>query len=377
MIITTSAFMRNIVIAIAFSCFISGYEQAFAQQELMTSLLELNKRTADHFASLAQGCIQKPYPYKAGHVIRDSADNELPIELHPAFYGCFDWHSSVHGHWMLVRLLKLFPQMDKANEIRKALNDNLSRAKLDAEAAYFRRAGTKSFERTYGWAWLLKLVEELEGWEDADGMRWRSNIRGLEKVIVNRYLDFLPRQEYPIRTGEHPNTAFGLAFAWDYAKKVSNQVLLDLIEVRAKDYYLMDEHCPASWEPGGADFLSPCLEEADFMRRILPVNEYREWLRAFLPGIEEAKPLSLFKPVNVSDRTDPKIVHLDGLNLSRAWCLYGIRNTIYHQGDTQTMIEQAADAHLRATLPHITSGDYAGEHWLGSFAVYALSVKER
>ena len=341
------------------------------------NFLELNEKSAEHFASLAMSCIHKPYPYKPGHVIQDSADNALPEVMHPAFYGCFDWHSSVHGHWMLVRLLKLFPEMEKSSEIRKALNANLTKENLDLEAAYFARSGTKSFERTYGWAWLLKLVEEIDGWDDADGQQWRSNISMLEETIVKRYLDFLPKQEYPIRTGEHPNTAFGLAFAWDYAQKVGNDDLRDMIEARARDYFIKDENCPASWEPGGADFLSPCLEEADLMRRVLPIDEYRNWLRHFLPGIEEAKPLNLFKPVNVSDRTDPKIVHLDGLNLSRAWCLFGIRNTLYEMNDSQTMIEQAANAHLRATLPYISSGEYEGEHWLGSFAVYALSVKGR
>jgi len=337
--------------------------------------LQLNSSSANHFASLAMKCIQKPFPYKSGHVIQDSSDNDLPKILHPAFYGCFDWHSSVHGHWMLVRLLKFFPEMDNAQEIRHALNTNLSKQNLDAEASYFDRNGTKSWERTYGWAWLLKLVEELDGWDDYDAKKWRDNIQVLEKKIVERYLEFLPKQDFPIRTGEHPNTAFGLSFAWDYAVKVGNNELIALIDARARDYYLKDQNCPASWEPGGSDFLSPCLEEADLMRRILPIEDYWGWLHHFLPGIEEAKPINLYKPVSVSDRSDPKIVHLDGLNLSRAWCLFGIRNTLYSHDDNRTIIEQAAEAHLKATLPHITSGDYAGEHWLGSFAVYALSVK--
>jgi hypothetical protein len=279
------------------------------------------------------------------------------------------------GTWALVRLLKSFPEMANAHEIRMALNTNLSKAKLDKEADYFQRDGTKTFERTYGWAWLLKLVEELHDWQDADALLWRENIRLLENTIVNRYLDFLPKQEYPIRTGEHSNTAFGLTFAWDYANEVGDEKLLSLIDTRSKDYFLNDKFCPASWEPSGSDFLSPCLVEADLMRRILPIEQYWDWIHHFLPGIEETKPISLYKPVNVSDRTDPKIVHLDGLNLSRAWCLYGIRNTLYSEEDNRTIIQQAARAHLKATLAHITSGDYAGEHWLGSFAVFALSVK--
>jgi hypothetical protein len=367
--------MKHLIHFLLISSLIMISTGSNAQENPAQDLLELNNPAASHFASLALHCIQKPFPYKPGHVIQDSTDNALPAMMHPAFYGCFDWHSSVHGHWMLVRLLKLFPDMDKAAEIRAALNANLTRENLDLEAVYFERAGTKSFERTYGWAWLLKLVEELEGWDDPDGKKWRANMAQLEETIVQRYLDFLPRQEYPIRTGEHPNTAFGLAFAWDYAYKAGNKTLLNLVEGRSRDYYMNDENCPASWEPGGSDFLSPCLEEADLMRRVLPIREYREWLSHFLPGIEEAKPLNLFKPVNVSDRSDPKIVHLDGLNLSRAWCLFGIRHTLYAKDDSNTTIEQAAKAHLMATLPHISSGDYAGEHWLGSFAVYALSVK--
>lgn len=352
-------------------------KSTFGQTSMQADSLALNKEVAVRLASLALNCVQKPYPYKPDHVIQDSTDNALPIELHPAFFGCFDWHSSVHGHWMLVRVLKIFPDNEKADAIRKALNENLTGENLDLEAQYFGREGTKSFERTYGWAWLLKLVEELEGWNDEDGKRWRMNILKLERTIVDRYMNFLPKQEYPIRTGEHTNTAFGLTFAWDYAQKVNDKNLRDLIEVRAREYFINDEHCPASWEPGGADFLSPCLEEANLMSRVLPLEQYRNWLRNFLPGIEEGKPLSLFKPVNVSDRSDPKIVHLDGLNLSRAWCLYGIRNTLYAPRDNKTIIEQAADAHLRATLPHISSGDYAGEHWLGSFAIYALSVMQK
>lgn len=349
--------------------------QIIAQIQNRSDLLDLNTESANYFAALALNCIQKEFPYKSGHVIQDSSDTALPKQLHPTFYGCFDWHSSVHGHWMLVRLLKLFPEMELAAEIRAMLAANLTKTNLDKESDYFSRSGTKSFERTYGWAWLLKLSEELHNWDDNDGRIWRNNIRQLEGVIVDRYLDFLPRQEYPIRSGEHPNTAFGLAFAWDYALKVSNSQLQKLIETRALDYYLQDKNCPASWEPGGSDFLSPCLQEADLMRRVLPINQYWDWLHHFLPGIEEAKPRNLYKPVNVSDRADPKIVHLDGLNLSRAWCLYGIRNTLYDKNDNRTTIEQAANAHLHATLPHITSGAYEGEHWLASFAVYALSVK--
>ena len=330
---------------------------------------------AVHFSRLALNCIGTEFPNKTGHVLMDSTDLDSPRALHPAFYGCFDWHSAVHAHWMLVHLLRRYPQHPDAAGIRQALGRNLTAVNLAAEADYFHRPGTRTFERMYGWAWLLKLAAELEDWDDAQGRAWRENIRPLEKIIVERYFSFLPVQTYAIRSGEHPNTAFGMSFAWDYAATTGNDSLLDLLAVRARDYFLQDEFCPASWEPGGSDFLSPCLIEADLMRRVLPVPEYRDWLRNFLPGLEEGKPLNLMKPAEVSDRSDPKIVHLDGLNLSRAWCLHGIRSALYASEDSRTIIGQAADAHLRASLPHVASGDYAGEHWLATFAAYALSLQ--
>jgi hypothetical protein len=249
--------MKHLIHFLLISSLIMISTGSNAQENPAQDLLELNNPAASHFASLALHCIQKPFPYKPGHVIQDSTDNALPAMMHPAFYGCFDWHSSVHGHWMLVRLLKLFPDMDKAAEIRAALNANLTRENLDLEAVYFERAGTKSFERTYGWAWLLKLVEELEGWDDPDGKKWRANMAQLEETIVQRYLDFLPRQEYPIRTGEHPNTAFGLAFAWDYAYKAGNKTLLNLVEGRSRDYYMNDEIVLLPGSPAAQTFCLP------------------------------------------------------------------------------------------------------------------------
>jgi hypothetical protein len=340
--------------------------------EASSGRLRLTTAGAEHFAHLALQCITKEYPNKPGHVMMDSLGVQAPSALHNAFYGCFDWHSAVHGHWMLVRLLKTYPDMAIADEIRSALDHNLSEEKLLQEAAYFRQPGTKTFERTYGWAWLLKLAEELHTWIDTDGSRWRKSLMPLEREIVKRFMTFLPIQTYPIRTGEHPNTAFGLSFAWDYANTTGNILLKDLIELRSRDYFLSDVHCPAGWEPGGSDFLSPCLEEVDLMRRVLPLKDFKEWLSGFLPGIHSDNSHNLFEPAEVSDRSDPKIVHLDGLNLSRAWCFYGISKTISDNTNTARRIEQAARDHLEATLPYIASGDYAGEHWLASFGVYAI-----
>lgn len=278
----------------------------------------LDQATASRFARLALNCIQREYPNKLDHVMNDENEVQSPRELHPAFYGCYDWHSAVHGHWMLVRLLKMFPGLPEAKEIRAAINDNLSAENIQTEVTYLHQPSRKSFERMYGWAWLLKLAEELHGWNDPDGIRWSKNLEPLAEAIVARYQDFLPRQTYPIRTGVHPNTAFGLAFGLDYVRQVGNQQLENLIIERSLTYYAKDIGCPAEWEPGGEDFFSPCLLESDLMRRILEPVKFIEWFHRFLPKLAEGQPRSLLEPAVVGDRSDPKIVHLDGLNLSRA-----------------------------------------------------------
>ncbi|MEM6260866.1 MAG: DUF2891 domain-containing protein [Bacteroidota bacterium] len=332
----------------------------------------LTEEGASHFAKLALSCIQQPYPYKPGHVINEAGDLQEPRRLHPAFYGCYDWHSAVHGHWMLVRLLKLYPEMPEADEIRKALAANLSRSNLLQETAYFHQKNRKSFERTYGWAWLLKLAQEVESWEDPLGQEIAKNLEPLTITIVERYQDFLPRQTYPIRTGVHPNTAFGLAFAWDYAAFRGLTEFQDLLEQTARAYFLEDNDCPASWEPGGSDFLSPCLQEADLMGRVLGPEGFAEWFEHFLPSLAKGKAHPLLTPAEVADRSDPQIVHLDGLNLSRAWCMRRISRQLPKKHPAIKKMKEAYEAHIQATLPHIASGDYVGTHWLASFAVYAL-----
>jgi hypothetical protein len=345
-------------------------------QEPGRSPLQLDVDTAVKFSKLALRCIQKEFPNKLDHVMNDTSEVRRPRELHPAFYGCFDWHSAVHGHWMLVRLLKTVPDLPNAGEIRKALGRNLTRENIQMEVAYLNQPNRKSFERTYGWAWLLKLAEELETWDDPDGRRWAKNLRPLADAIVQRYLDFLPKQTYPIRRGVHANTAFGLIFALDYARTVGRKDLETLILEKSIEYYGKDRSCPAEWEPSGDDFLSPCLEEADLMRRVLPQEKFVEWFHRFLPGLAEGKPQSLLKPAHVSDRSDPKIVHLDGLNLSRAWCMKGIASALPADDPARAVLIRSAREHARAALTYVTSGDYAGEHWLASFAVYMLSVPE-
>lgn len=339
----------------------------------MRGSLTLTLERATNFADLALKGICQEYPNKLDHVMNGEADVRTPRQLHPAFYGCFDWHSSVHSHWMLVRLLRALPGLPGAREIRAALAANLAVDNLLAEKAYLDQPGRRSFERTYGWAWLLKLAEELHTWDDPQGSEWSASLRPLADSFVARYLEFLPRQTYPIRAGTHANTAFGLTFALDYARTVGHYELERLIVERSRAYFLADADCPAAWEPGGNDFLSPSLVEADLMRRLLPADELVLWLDRFLPGLGGGEPANLFRPATVSDRTDPQIVHLDGLNLSRAWCLRNIASALPEDDPGRGVLLKSAAMHARAALPHIASGDYMGEHWLASFAVYLLT----
>jgi hypothetical protein len=332
--------------------------------------LQLKLEQASAFARLALKCLDREFPNKPEHVVNGSSDVQSPRALHPAFYGCFDWHSSVHGHWMLVRLLCQFPQLPEAQQIRTILTKHLTAKNLKIEAEYFGQPNRQSFERTYGWAWLLKLAEELHRWDDPDARQWSRHMQPLTDVIVARYRDFLPKQTYPIRTGVHPNTAFGLAFALDYARAVGAQDLRQLIEERSRTYFAGDAAYPAAWELGGEDFFSPSLMEADLMRRVLPPAEFRAWFARFLPGIAAGEPKSLLAPAIVSDRRDPKIVHLDGLNLSRAWCMHHIAAALQADDPARKDLLESAWRHAEAALRHVASGDYAGEHWLASFAVY-------
>lgn len=333
---------------------------------------KLSREQASTFARLALKGLTKEYPNKPADVLNSDKDVKGPRARHPAFYGCFDWHSSVHGHWMLVRLLRLFPDLPEKKQIRAVLAEHLTAANLQAEADTFARPNARSFERPYGWAWLLKLAEELHGWDDPDARKWSKHLQPLADAIVARILAFFPKQTYPIRSGVHPNTAFGLSFALDYARAVGHKPLRALVEERSRTYFVRDAGIPAAWEPDGADFFSPSLLEADLMRRVLPPAEFRAWLRRFLPDLARAAPKSLFTPARVTDRSDPQLVHLDGLNLSRAWCMRSIAAALPSDDPARKVLAEAATRHLEAALRHVASGDYAGEHWLASFAVYAL-----
>jgi hypothetical protein len=334
----------------------------------------MTREQASSFARLALEGIRKEYPNKPGHVLDGEADVKAPRALHPAFYGSFDWHSAVHGHWMLVRLLRLFPDLPEGKEIRAVLGKHLTAKNLRAEADYFARPSARSFERPYGWAWLLKLAEELHGWDDPDARAWSKNLKPLADAIVARYLAYFPKQTYPIRTGVHPNTAFGLAFALDYARAVGDKKLAALVEERSRAYFADDAGIPAAWEPDGADFFSPSLMEADLMRRVLPPAEFRAWFHRFLPGLAKGEPKTLLAPAKVTDRSDPQLVHLDGLNLSRAWCMRSIAAALPADDPARKVLAESAARHAEAALGHVASGDYAGEHWLASFAVYLLST---
>jgi hypothetical protein len=345
--------------------------------------LVLSQTQASHFAQLALKCARREYPNKIEHVLSDENQVKPPKSLHPAFYGCYDWHSSVHGHWLLAHLLHIYPDLPEGREIRETLNANLTDDNIKVENDYFKAPGRQSYERPYGWAWLLKLSEELYSWNDVDAQRWFKALQPLADTIINKYLDIFEKQTYPIRVGTHFNTAFGLAFALDYANSVRstnperqqalNKLRERIVEI-SRRYFASDVNYPAAWEPGGDDFLPSSLIEADLMRRVLKAEEFRRWFHRFLPAIANGRPRNLLTPAIVSDRSDPKIVHLDGLNLSRAWCMRNIASTLPRTDPVRSVLADAANRHAEATMKYVASGNYEGEHWLGSFAVYMLST---
>jgi hypothetical protein len=372
--------VRSFRISLIFLCVIFISTAACAQKsELFTvskdsSTFALTLAGAEYLSALPLKCISQQFPNKTSHTSFDSTDHILlPQELHPAFYGCFDWHSSVHGHWMLIKLLKEFPNMPNAAKIRAALNTTLTREHLLKEAAYFDMPLASSWERTYGWAWMLKLGAELKGWNDPDGKKWSENIAPLVQKILVTWKKFLPKQTYPNRTGVHPNTAFGLTLAYDYAVAANDTSFKNAVVKAGIDLFFRDTDAPVKWEPNGSDFFSPTLEEADLMRRILSKNEFLKWLGKFITT-DDIKRLSVL-PV-VSDRTDLQIVHLDGLCFSRAWCMLGIAKQLPAGDKRKNMLIAAAALHLKSALPNVVSGEYGGEHWLASFAVYALLNKQ-
>ncbi|MBL4746054.1 MAG: DUF2891 domain-containing protein [Flavobacteriaceae bacterium] len=332
---------------------------------ILLNRFELTTERANFLYHFAYDCIDQEYPNKLGQVLENATDLKEPSDLHPAFYGCFDWHSAVHGHWTLINIIKELPDFEHREAILKKLQKSLTEENILKEVAYFNAISAKNFERTYGWAWLLKVAEVLNDWEAPEAKLMAKNLAPLVSLIETKYLEFLPKLIYPIRVGEHANTAFGLSFALDYARKY-NPALAQLIVSKAKAYYLEDVNAPITWEPGGFDFLSPCLQEAALMQKVLTKEEFIPWLDAFLPGFR-GNPSRLLQLVTVTDRSDGKLAHLDGLNYSRAWCLYQLGKGL----NNRPMIALGRQ-HFEYSYKKMDSGEYAGAHWLASFALYAL-----
>ncbi len=327
--------------------------------------MRLDAGRAEDLARLALGHVARPWPHKADHVMGGPEDVVDHRRLHPAFPGSFDWHSCVHAHWMLARLVRRFPALPSAPAIRAQFDAALSPANIAAERAYLDRPLSRGFERPYGWAWLLALAAELEALD----CPWAGTLRPLAEAFAQRLHLFLPRADYPVRAGTHGNTAFALRLAAHWAER-RDPALLGLMRARARDWYGADADCQA-WEPSGDDFLSPALAEAECLRVLLPEHEFRPWMTRFLPRLAEGAPATLFTPARVADRSDGKTAHLDGLNLSRAWCWRSLAAAWPAGHPLRTRAEAAAEMHLAAALPHL-SADYMGEHWLATFAVLAM-----
>jgi hypothetical protein len=316
---------------------------------------------AARFAKIALGHVTREQPNVIAQV--------PPKSVHPIFFGSYDWHSCVHSYWLLATLYRLFPKLPQRGEIAELFADALTAEKVKGELAYLERATARGFERPYGWAWLLMLQAELERHKGGEGKAWASALRPLANLFATRFREHLPKATYPVRSGVHSSTAFALALAYEYAS-ASDKKLAELIRKKARPWYAGDRDCQA-WEPSGEDFLSPALTEAECMRRILTPREFQRWFDGFLPRLAKGEPATLFKPAIVSDRSDGRIVHLDGVNLSRTGCWRNIAVSLPARDPRRKRAAQAADDHLAASLPHV-SGDYMGEHWLASFALLAL-----
>jgi hypothetical protein len=333
----------------------------------------LEADAAARFAALALHCVHLEYPNKLAHTLASDADARPPRQLTPAFYGCYDWHSSVHGHWLLVRLARQFPDAPFAAQARAALEQSLTPANVAGEVAYLQTPGRASFERPYGLAWLLMLAAELRQWDDPQAQRWAATLQPLERAVADRLRSWLPKLNYPIRVGEHGQTAFAFGLVHDWARIAGDDAMRALVEQRALAFYGKDRNCPIDYEPSGEDFLSPCLAEADLMRRVLAPREYGGWLHAFLPRIPQKAQAGWLAPGVVTDRSDPNLAHIDGLNLSRAWMLQGIASGLPAGDRRVAPLQAAAQAHAEAALPAVTGEHYEGGHWLGTFAVYLTS----
>jgi hypothetical protein len=333
----------------------------------------LDAGAAARFAALALKCLHEEYPNHLSHTLSSDGDARPPRLLTPAFYGCYDWHSDVHGHWLLVRLARLFPDADFTPAARAAIDRSLTAENVAGELAYLRHEDRASFERPYGLAWLLKLCAELRQWDDPQAQRWAGTLRPLENEAALRLENWAGKLHYPIRAGEHDQTAFSFALIWDWAEVADNPQMRSVLAYAARRFYLLDRDCPLSYEPSGEDFLSPCLAEADFMRRVLESQAFGRWLSQFLPAIPSRPGRAWLPAAVVSDRADAKLAHIDGLNLSRAWMLEGIAQGLAPHDRRAAVLRATAEAHRDAALGAVTGEHYEGGHWLGTFAVYLTS----
>ncbi len=322
---------------------------------------------------LSLRCVDRPFPNKPSWVIGSKDDLVPPKARTPAFYGCFDWHSAVHGHWAMVRVLRRFPSGPDASALHDKLDAHLTQAHLQAELTFFRRKENRTFERPYGWGWLLRLAAELHDWGHPDGARWSKNLEPLAQFLAGRIADYLPRLSVPVRAGTHSNTAFAMVHALDYARTVGDTALEKLLVQRARTLYLQDRACPTDYEPSGEDFISPCLVEADLMRRVLPRTEFVRWLDDFLPALDGERFRPMLTPVEVKDPKDPKIGHLIGLALQRAWSMQGIAASLPQGDPRRDVFGRLARLHRHEALEQMFDSGYGGEHWLASFAIYLLT----
>lgn len=375
--------MKNrLLLAIAFgvTCFLSGYGQnpvSARQHSPASEEPQFSEASARRFADLALACVHKEYPNKIAHAMNSDADVAPPRKLTPAFYGCYDWHSSVHGHWLLAQLARTFPDAPFTPQARAALQQSLTKENIAQEVAYLNGGGRASFERPYGLAWLLQLGLELREWskDDPNGpaAELSANLQPLEQAAVGRLSTWLPKLSHPVRIGEHDQTAFAMGLMIDYARGRGDKPFLDLLLARAQAFFGADKNCPLAYEPSGEDFLSPCLAEADVMRRVLAPREFAAWLTEFLPQIPNDGSGAWLQPQKSTDPSDPKLGHIDGLNLSRAWMLEGIASRLPASDRRLAALRSSAAAHRNTGLAAVTGKYYMGGHWLGSFAVYLVT----
>jgi len=363
--------MKKIIIlsGLVFSMSLAGLGNASdGTQENDYSRNKLESR----FAELALSCIHHEYPNVIKHYMNDKNQVKEPHQLYPAFYGCLDWHSSVHGHWLLVRLLRLDPERKDREAIINKLSKSFTEQNIKGELAYFNRKGAGTgFERPYGLAWFLQLTTELREWEDPLAKKWLNTLKPLEDKIVNNLLSWLPKLAYPIRVGEHSQTAFAFGLILDWSHVANHKQMQTQLTTKINEFYFKDKNCPLAYEPSGQDFLSPCIAEADLMRRVMTASEYSGWLKSFLPSIPENGMGDWLVPATVTDKADGKLAHLDGLNLSRAWMLEGVASALSDSDTRKAAILASAQAHKKAGLDAVLNDlHYMGSHWLGSFATY-------